>query len=666
MTISATDHIEQVEGGYRLLSHEGKSLGTFPTREAAEKHEQQVEYFKHQGDSSIRAAGIMYVSGNSVLLLKRSDTGLWAFPGGKIEDGESPEQAASRESLEETGIIPGKLEQIDRTDDGAVEFTTYLANIDKTNPTLNDEHTDLQWADLASLPQPLHPGVAKTLKKYTANGHTMDAAETAREQDINKYVTIKKNPISRSGVFQYLGRSIGAPDPDKIYNVYRPVEEFTPDTIDSFKLIPIVDDHTMLGPREEGLTPAEMKGVHGTTGEDVFFEDGILYATIKVFSQTLANLIESGKTALSLGYRCAYSKASGIFNGEAYEYIQRNLQGNHLALVDAARCDVAVLDNHMAFDHFDLALDNSKDNLMADEEFEMRLKKTEDWIACKMAKDENPNRDSDGKFASGGSGSGSGSGSHAEDPDDDLVEVVKEHNEPGYKIDWSKYKTDDEKDTDFNTQSKETKTMSNNAKDEEELKDRLKKAEDWIEARKAQDAEEAEEAEKDKEAKDADEEKKEKEAADKKIHDKKARDEMSEEEKKKADEKKAEDEEKEKKEGMDAAELKRVSAELKAVTSAMDSFKQTAHKTLLSEISRRDELAAKLSTVIGTFDHSDKTLAEVTKYGIDKLELACPAGHEETALNSYFAAKKSPSIGFALDAKPKRSSEIDAYIKKSN
>ena len=546
------------------------------------KQAEAIAYHVAGKDATIRAAGVLYISGNSALLLKRTgkehEDGTWAFPGGKLEDGETPEQAARRESKEETGIEPANLEQIDRTDNGEVEFTTFLASIEKSDPTLNDEHTGFVWADLAALPQPLHPGVARTLKAYTANRHTVDAAESARQEDLNGYITVENNPISRSGVFQYLGSSIGAPEPNKIYNVYRPAEEFTPETIDSFKLIPIVDDHTMLGPREEGLTPAELKGVHGTTGENIEFKDGILYAPIKVFSETLAKLIESGKTALSLGYRCAYQKASGIFDGQMYDYIQRNLRGNHLALVDAARCDVAVLDNHMAFDHFDLALDNSKETTMAEETkkeaLEDRLKKAEDWISGRMAKDA----------------------------------------------------------------------------EEEKMKEEKKKAED-------------EAMEKEKMAKDAEEkEKMEKEAADKK-----ARDEMSEEEKKKADEKKAEDEETEKKASMDAAELKRVSAELKAVNAAMDSFKKTAHKSLLNEVSRRDDLARQLSQHIGTFDHADKTLDEVTRYGIDKLGLACPAGHEETALNAFFAAKKPSSVGFALDSsKQKRSGEIDAYIKQTN
>ncbi|MEQ4724930.1 NUDIX domain-containing protein [Nonomuraea sp. B19D2] len=42
---------------------------------------------------------------DEVLLIRRSDNGNWALPGGAIDLGESIPQAAIRETLEETGII---------------------------------------------------------------------------------------------------------------------------------------------------------------------------------------------------------------------------------------------------------------------------------------------------------------------------------------------------------------------------------------------------------------------------------------------------------------------------------------------------------------------------------------------------------------------------------
>lgn len=191
---------------------------------------------------------------------------------------------------------------------------------------------------------------------------------TARKQDENGYIIIKDNPISRVGVFQYLGRDVGDDDPNRVVNVYRPADALAdPECIESFKLIPIVDDHDMLGPTQDGYLAPEKKGVHGTVGEAVDFRDGVLYANLKIFSETLANLIKKGKKDLSIGYRCAYEKASGVFAGQSYDYIQRSLRGNHLALVDQARCDVAVLDHKFAFDSLELDL-TQKENEMNIEE----------------------------------------------------------------------------------------------------------------------------------------------------------------------------------------------------------------------------------------------------------------------------------------------------------
>lgn len=49
--LSIEEHIGKVKDGYRLYSHSGKNLGTYPTKAGAEKRERQVQYFKHAGES---------------------------------------------------------------------------------------------------------------------------------------------------------------------------------------------------------------------------------------------------------------------------------------------------------------------------------------------------------------------------------------------------------------------------------------------------------------------------------------------------------------------------------------------------------------------------------------------------------------------------------------
>lgn len=174
-----------------------------------------------------------------------------------------------------------------------------------------------------------------------------------RIYDQNGFYEVKDNPLSSVGVFPYLGKSIGpnAADPNKIYNVLRPEEELSdPECIESFKLVPWIDEHKMLGSEEVGLTPAERKGVHGTTGQEIYFQKGRLYGNLKIFSDGMANVIDAGKRELSLGYRCVYDPTPGIWNGQHYDFIQRKIRGNHVALVSEGRMgpEVAVLD-HLRF-----------------------------------------------------------------------------------------------------------------------------------------------------------------------------------------------------------------------------------------------------------------------------------------------------------------------------
>lgn len=171
---------------------------------------------------------------------------------------------------------------------------------------------------------------------------------TARKIDANGWFEVPRNPISKVGVFPYMGRQLGltGADANKVFSVYRPAEELSdPEAIDSFRLIPFIDEHTMLGDGP-GLTPAEKKGVHGVFGDRVVFEGDTLYANLRVFSKALADKIRSGKREISCGYRCVYDFTPGYFQGKRYDAIQRRLRGNHGALVKEGRMgpDVAVLD----------------------------------------------------------------------------------------------------------------------------------------------------------------------------------------------------------------------------------------------------------------------------------------------------------------------------------
>lgn len=195
----------------------------------------------------------------------------------------------------------------------------------------------------------------------------LDRASSKRQVDSNGWMEIEDNPISKAGVFPYMGRDLPYPgvDPNKVYYVLRPPEEIGhPDFINSVKLMPWIDEHIMLG--NKGVS-AEEKGVEGVIGEKVHYNknDETLYGNLKLYSDDLQYKIDiQGKKELSLGYVFKLERKAGAYKGQRYDFIQRNLRANHLALVEKGRMgrDVAVQDED------NISLNNTGSNTMNEEE----------------------------------------------------------------------------------------------------------------------------------------------------------------------------------------------------------------------------------------------------------------------------------------------------------
>ena len=134
--------------------------------------------------------------------------------------------------------------------------------------------------------------------------------------------------LTRVGVFEYLNND------GTIRREYRPAEEvFKADSLESFALVPLTNDHP-----PEALNATNTKAFAvGNVGESIRRDTDHVRATLIITDAAAAKAAESGKTALSCGYSCDLDETPGTINGERYDAIQRNIRGNHVALVDSAR-----------------------------------------------------------------------------------------------------------------------------------------------------------------------------------------------------------------------------------------------------------------------------------------------------------------------------------------
>lgn len=120
---------------------------------------------------------------------------------------------------------------------------------------------------------------------------------------------------------------------------FRPAEEvFNDESMQTFVGKPV----TFLHPTEE-VTPENIKRYQVGTiisfkDENGEFTHGEIMITDKGAIEYINKRRDAGKDVqMSCGYRAGLEKAEGEFNGQKYDAIQRNIRGNHVAIVPKGR-----------------------------------------------------------------------------------------------------------------------------------------------------------------------------------------------------------------------------------------------------------------------------------------------------------------------------------------
>lgn len=135
---------------------------------------------------------------------------------------------------------------------------------------------------------------------------------------------------TRTGVFSYRKK-----DGTIRRELRHPDEVFKADSLQSLAGVPLTNRH----PTEPVTSANVRKYIVGMVGDNVQRRDDKFVDTaVTIMDEKMITGVEKdGLREVSCGYKCDVIEQSGVFNGEHYDAVQKDIHYNHLAVVDSGR-----------------------------------------------------------------------------------------------------------------------------------------------------------------------------------------------------------------------------------------------------------------------------------------------------------------------------------------
>ena len=171
-------------------------------------------------------------------------------------------------------------------------------------------------------------------------------------KDEDGHLFIDKSPITKEQIRPYIGHEVSnceemGWDTEKIYKLYCPADELKKSE-KTFNKCPLHLGHVHVTAEDPHL-----ESLVGCVGESESFEEPYLFNSLGIWRQDAIDGIKNGTSKeISCAYRYEVDPTPGVFEGEAYDGIMRNIRGNHVALVEKGRAGPDVC----AWDHLPKSL----------------------------------------------------------------------------------------------------------------------------------------------------------------------------------------------------------------------------------------------------------------------------------------------------------------------